>query len=116
MEEQENLTTQETVLENANKWYAFWVKLPKIIFWVTVILFFIWGIVDPSVFYYEGWSDAWYGVMQCKTGFGAFMIWQLIGWASATLFYVSIKLALAPMIVQIETLKEINENIKNKNN
>ena len=84
---------------------------------MTVILFFIWGIVDPSVFVYGKYSyNRYYGVMHFETWFSAFMIWQLIGWALATLFYVSIKLRLAPMIVQIETLKEINENTKNKNN
>lgn len=107
---------QNKILEDANKWYGFWTKLPKIVFWVTVILFFIWGIVDPSVFVYGRYYDRYYGVMQLETWFGAFMIWQLIGWASAALFYVSIKLALAPMILQVECLKEIKENTKKENN
>lgn len=108
---------QNKILEDANKWYGFWQKLPKIVFWATVILFFIWGIVDPSVFVWGSRSyGRHYGVMYLETWFGAFMIWQLIGWASAILDYVVLKLVLAPMILQVECLKEIKENTKKENN
>ena len=108
---------QNKILEDANKWYGFWTKLPKIVFWVTVILFFIWGIVDPSVFVWGSrYYGRYYGVMQIDTWFGAFIIWQLIGWASALLDYVVLKLVLAPMILQVECLKEIKENTKKENN
>ena len=119
MEEQNKKTKANGVLENANKWYGFYPKLPKIVLIITGILFFIWGIVDPAVFQYSGggyfYKTTYYGIMHCESAFGAWFIWQLIGWAIAAINFVILKLVLSPMIVQIECLKEINENTKNTN-
>ena len=113
MEEQNNVVKTESVLENANKWYGFYPRLPKIAFIITVVLFFIWGIVDPCVFNYTGsYRGSWYGILRCSSGFGAWFVWQLIGWTIAAIDYVILKLILAPMIVQIECLKEIQANTK----
>ena len=112
MEEQKKQTKVESVLENANEWYGFYPKLPKIIFIITVIAFFIWGILDPVVFQYSYRYHDYYGVMRLKSGFAAWLIWQLIGWVTAIINYIVLNLILSPMIVQIECLKEIKENTK----
>lgn len=112
MEEQKEQTKVESVLENANKWYGFYHKLPKIIFIITVIGFFIWGIVDPAVFHYENYYEDFYGVMRLESAGAVWFIWQLIGWVTAAINYLILKLALSPIIVQIECLKEIKENTK----
>ena len=117
MEEQKEQTKVESVLENANKWYAIYPKLPNIVLIITGILFFIWGIVDPAVFQHSTggyyYKTTYYGIMQCESGFAAWVIWQLIGWTTAAINYVILKLVISPMIVQTECLIEIKENIKN---
>ena len=50
--------------------------------------------------------------MRLDSGVAAWFIWQLIGWATAAINYLALKLILSPMIVQIECLKEIKENTK----
>lgn len=116
IEEQTIVKKKESVLENANKWYAFYPKLPKIVLIATLVIFFIWGIIDPCVFGYEGGiylsKVSYYGIMGLESGFVAWLIWQLIGGVVAFMNYVMLKLMLAPMVLQTECLKEIKENTK----
>ena len=99
------LTDEEIVASN-EKWFKFFVYLPKILVITFACLFFIWSIVDPAVFYYGG---RYYGVMRIGSFFGAMMIWWLIGAAFCGIVWVVTKLAVSYKILHIYYLK----NIKN---
>ena len=109
-------------LETREKWFNFYKKLPTILFISIVVLFFIWGIVDPSVFgyHYRGYSYYGYsnysideyGIMRLSSGFLCWLIWQVIGIVIGSLTFIFTKLSLSYKILHIEYLKNIGDKIK----
>ena len=121
MKEQNN---DQAIIENNEKWFNFYVKLPKIVAMITAVLFFIWGIVDAVAFkqpiytyytypYYRteivGYS---YGVMCLPNAFLSLLVWWAIGAAVCASTYFILKLATCYPILQIYNLKQIRENTK----
>jgi hypothetical protein len=106
----------EEIIKDHEKWFDFFVKLPKILTIVTAVLMFVWSIVDPSVFYYDGgWGESSsYGVMQCQTFFGAMIIWWIIGAIDCALTYAITKLCVSYSVLHIYYLKDIRREIMNK--
>lgn len=108
--QEENVSKKpENVIENATYWYNIWLKLPKIIFIGTLIFFFIWGIVDPATIQYGRGRHTKYGVMGIGSGFGCWIIWQLIGLVCGGIAYFFAKISTAPTILKVEYLKKISE-------
>lgn len=122
MEEQKSkrkeLFLGNETIEVREKWFNFYKKLPMILFISIVVIFFIWGIIDPSVFGYHYSSKySWdtidkYGVMMLPSGFLCWFIWQVIGMIIASLTFVFTKLSLSYRILHIEYLKTIRDKIK----
>lgn len=105
----EQTKKQESFLENAEKWYKRWLKLPKIYFISIVVIFFIWGIIDPSVLEYGSRYNKYYGVMGLSSGFLCWFVWQIIGWALGGITYALTKLVTSPIILKTEYLRKISE-------
>ena len=101
---------------NYHRLYDLYKKIPKIIAIVLAILVFIWSIVDVSVFSdsYSGryYSYAYYGVMRLDSPVLAVFIWWVIGavMSLGTWFFGS--LAIAPIVIQTDTLIEMNMKMK----
>lgn len=104
---------RKEIIENNEKWFKFFVYLPKILTIIYGIFFFIWGIIDPIIFQIEYYSysgyDILYGSMGVGTFFGAMIVWWLIGVVACVLIYVVTKLALSYSILHIYYLQDIRE-------
>lgn len=119
MEEQKGKCFKEFFLgnetiEKREKWFNFYKKLPTILFISILVIFFIWGIIDPSVFGYHSWKseDCEYGVMMLPSGFLCWFIWQIVGIIVASLTFVFTKISLSYKILHIEYLKTIASKIR----
>lgn len=100
----------EDIIENANKWYKFWLKLPFILFIVDLIFYFIWGIVDSVVLKYVEGYITYYGSMGFTDGFVSWFVWQIIGFASGVLVYFFTKILISPIILKVGYLKKISDD------
>jgi len=96
--------TDEEIVKSNEKWFKFFVHLPKIVAISLAVLFFIWSIVDPAVF---DWYGDYYGIMYIGSFFGAMVIWWLIGAVMSALSYAITKLACSYKILHIYYLKDI---------
>ncbi len=103
MELKELFTTDE---KKQNAYFTFYVKLPGILAFVLFALFFLWGIIDPSVFQY-GRYETHYGVMGVESAFLCWFIWVLIGAVTAVLTYFGTRIAFSYKILHITYLREI---------
>lgn len=86
--------------------------LPGIIAIATLIIFFIWGIVDPIVFkhsYYYNYysSDYTYGVMGLSNGFLCWLVWMVIGAVTALIEYIFGKMHLSQKILTVLYLQKL---------
>jgi len=107
---------RELVITSNEKWFKFFVYLPKILTIITAVLVFVWSIVDPAVFqykmyvgYYSSRYDILYGVMRLDTFFGAMIIWWAIGAVACILTYIFTKIMLSYSILHIYYLRDIRE-------
>ncbi len=100
----------ELYIEDATKYYRTWLKLPFILFWFIFSLYFIWGIVDPSIFRFVLDGDSvYYGILMQPTGFTCWLIWTIIGFIVAGVTYYFVKLNIAKEVLKVEYLKKISE-------
>lgn len=97
-------------LENQQKWFDYFKYVPKIVFWIIVVFFFIFGIVDASSGTPGKYSE-YYGVFKLPSSFVVWLIWQIIGIVQATISYAALKLSLCYKILHIYYLKQINEKL-----
>lgn len=64
--------------------------LPWILAGVMFFFFFVWAIIDPCVFSFEGLHYSHYGVMALPSGFLCWFIWIIIGTVVAIItFFVT---------------------------
>ncbi len=109
---------EDRVIEENQNWFRFFVKFPLIMATALAIIFFIWGIVDPSAIQIkvpefngaEIVETTKYGIMQTQTSVGATIIWWLIGAVVTAINYFTLKIILSPMILNIYYLKKIKTN------
>ena len=105
---------KEKIIENVKeikeqqKSYDFYKKLPKIMFFIILGMFFIWGIIDPATIHHSsgGWysSRDYYGIMGVSSGFLCWFIWQLIGLVIGAVTYFISKISITVKIMQTEYL------------
>lgn len=108
----------ENVIEDNEKWFKFYVKFPTIISVLTAVIFFLWGIIDPATIQFETVKyvgaeivkDKLYGLMAMNTFFGAMIVWWIIGAIVCAINFFLYKIILAPIILNIFYLKNINSN------
>ena len=105
-----NIEEQKTTIVENRKYFNFYKKLPKIMLISSLILFFIWGIVDAAVFkiphysYFSYEKTYTYGIMQVSSGFLAWLIWQIIGLVVAFSTYFLTKFSQSVTILKVEYL------------
>ena len=105
------------VIEENQTWFRIFIKLPLIMATALAIIFFIWGIVDPSAIQIkvpefngsEIVETTRYGIMQTQTSVGATMLWWLIGAVASAINYFVLKIFLSPIILNVCYLKMIKE-------
>lgn len=91
------LTIKETIADN-EKWFNFFVILPKILTIITAILYFIWGFVASFAFTY---------IFDIDSVFVSIVIWWLIGAGASILIYVVTKISCSFFVLHIFYLKSI---------
>ena len=103
-------------IEGQQKYYDFYKKLPKIMFFIILGMFFIWGIIDPATIHHASggrYSSRYYGIMGVSSGFLCWFIWQLIGLVVGSVTYFISKISISVKIMQTEYLaiiaKEVSE-------
>lgn len=85
--------------------------LPWILAGVLYFLFFVWAIVDPCVFSYEGLYDSEYGIMELSSGFLCWFIWVAIGVVVAVITFFATRFFTAKQLLKIYYLQKIaNDN------
>lgn len=100
------------IISSNEKFFKFYVYLPRISTIITAILVLIWSIVDPLTFRtYNGY----YGIMRLHSVVGCMIVWWAIGFFVCLFHYLFIKILLAPKILEIYYLKSISEELKSKN-
>ena len=109
IEETDQTEKEKTILEKATEWYNDLINLPKILFISIIVVCFIWGIIDPSVFVYADRWASYYGIMHMESGFLCWFIWQIIGLVAGGIAYYFAKLSTSYKILQTEYLKKISE-------
>ena len=102
----------ESFFDNATRWYGYWLKMAKYAYFITTLIFFIWGIIDATTVYSIGYKEECYGIMRMSSGGLAWFLWQIIGQVVGGLIYLRVKLITSPIVLQTEFLKIIAENEK----
>ena len=102
--------TKEEIVETNKKSFNFYVYLPTVIAIITAILFFLWGIIDPSI--NQSRNGYWYGLLGTETFLGSVVLWWIIGAVVTVLNYFIYKIILAPSVLKIYYLAEIIKNTK----
>ncbi len=113
---------ESRLLEEQKFFFRFYLILPLIIAIIVLVGFFGWGIGDPCVFreYHSGsyFSESYhtYGIMGCRTGFGCWLIWTLIGVIVGGIVYIFLKFLLSYKILQICYLDKICSKLCGEDN
>jgi len=96
----------EKIVKQMNyfKWYT---RLPLIFAIATLVIFFIWGIVDPCVFQW-GWKETYYGVMMLPNGFLCWLVWMAIGAVLGAIEYFVGKIMFSQPILTVLYLDKIS--------
>ena len=89
--------TDEEIVANNEKWFKFFIHVPKITAIVIAALFFVWGIVAAAFGRYLELNIF-------------FMLWWLIGAVVSGLVYVILKLTCSYRILHIYLLKKLNKD------
>jgi hypothetical protein len=106
---------KSTTIEVQKKYFKAYSYLPIILAGITLLLFFIWGIIDPIVFNYSSGHDLGpYGIMQLNSGFLCWFVWMIIGAVMAALEYIIGKIAFSQKILTVLYLQSIDEKLSNK--
>lgn len=85
--------------------------LPWVLAGVLYFLFFVWAIVDPCVFGYEGLYSSEYGIMELSSGFLCWLIWIAIGAVVAVITFFVTRWITACKLLQYYYLQKIaNDN------
>lgn len=84
------------------KMYGFYKKLPKILAIVIAVLFFIWSIVDVSVFV----NGSYYGVMLLPSPLLGMLIWWLIGALISYCSYLISSIVISPTVLRTDAVIE----------
>ncbi len=93
------------------KYFQFYKKLPAIFTGIIIVWYFIWGIIDPSVFQESYSYTTLYGVMRLESGFLCWFIWQLIGSVCAAITYFISKILISYKILHIAYQKEMRDTL-----
>ena len=97
-----NLTqSDETIIEQNEKWFKYYLYLPIIAAILVGLCAFIWSFLDA----FEFW------LLDTDTEFGTLLIWWAIGAIIATLTYIITKLSLSYKVLHIYYLKEIKQQL-----
>ena len=110
--------------EENTKYFNVYKLLPIIFAFGTLGLFFVWGILDSSIFKipkfdietsFWGTSivDYTYGLMQFETAFECLIVWIIIGSIPSLIVYFVVKIKISPVILQTEYLALIANSICN---
>ena len=102
-------------IEHQNGYFNLYCAMPYICAAIILFLFFVWGIVDPSViqsYHYGGrFSDGYdtYGVMNLPNGFLCWLVWIIIGSVCAVATCFLTKISCSRKILTILYLRQIAE-------
>lgn len=85
--------------------------LPWILAGVLFLCFFVWAIVDPCVFSFEGLHYATYGILRLSSGFLCWFMWVFIGAVVAVITFFVTRWITARSLLQLYYLQKIaNDN------
>lgn len=87
--------------EKASRMWRIFVKIPSILFALSIIGVFILRIVIMV--------DVFQILCNTNTRFGAWLIWMLVGTASSSISYFVMRLSMCPIVLIVEYLKKISE-------
>ena len=105
----EKINVHVREIKEQQKYYDFYKKLPKIMFFIILGMFFIWGIHHSSGGWYS--SSYYYGIMGVSSGFLCWFIWQLIGLAIGAVTYFISKISISVKIMQTEYLAIVAKEV-----
>ena len=100
--------TSEQIIAENEKYFKFFVHLPKILAIFFAFAFFVFAIVDAAYFGKVTYICA-------RNSAGALFLWWAIGAVFSTIVYFASKLACAYKILHIYYLKDIREKLNEKN-
>lgn len=92
-------------MENNEKYFSFYKKLPTILFWVVASCFWLVGII---LLFTKGCDEG----VPSLGGFGLFILFAMLGFIFGFLCYVLSKLKYSYMILHIAHLECINQEIE----
>ena len=101
---------------NFNKFYGYYKKLPIILLLGTIILFFIWAIVNVSVIAYERmpYNAGISGIMRIggyKEAWVEFILWIIIGTVVGGIAYFLCAVSISQKIMLTENIINIRKKI-----
>lgn len=102
------------IKEKNVKYFKIYTKLPLILACVTLLLFFVYGIIDSTLVFAIDYDEYVYGVMLLPNGFLAWFIWMIIGGVMSAITYFSLKIALSYKILHICYLYKISTHLNTK--
>lgn len=105
-----NITIKLTKI-NAKRYVNELHYLPWILAGVLFLGFFVWAIIDPCVFSYEGTYFSSYGIMELSNGFLCWFMWIFIGAVAAVITFFVTRYITAWKLLQLYYLQKIaNDN------
>ena len=100
--------TKEIDYAKERKFFKVMLALPKVASIAVFALFFIWAIVDTSVFVYGSGRYKRWGVMRMENGFVNWLIWFLIGAVLAAAVYFALRAAYCYKALVIANLEQLS--------
>lgn len=93
--------------------FKFYTKLPLILLFLTVLLFFAWGIADSIIFQTETWlrgegTVLLYGIMQLRQQETVWLVWSLIGLIVGLIFFIAMLISISYRVLVIANLEKIS--------